>query len=463
MLGLKKYKHVYFSGIGGIGMSAMAKILMENGFKVSGSDRELSDLTRQLSELGAVIYEGQHVENIKDADVLVYSSAITENNPERIEAGHRRIPVIRRAEMLAEMMRLKYCLAVAGTHGKTTTTAMCTAIFRQAGLDPTFLVGGRMLDLKTNARAGHGEFFITEADEYDRSFLTLNPTFALITNIEADHLDCYADLDDIKNAFVTFAQKVPFYGAVICCFDDPGVREILPKLKNRIITYGLDNRADFQAAGIRMEKGLTTFEVIGRGKSTGNVQLIVPGEHNIKNALAAIALAHEIEIPFPQIQNALAAFHGVERRFEVKGLVNETMVIDDYAHHPTEVGTTLSTARKIWPGRLLAVFQPHLYSRTRDFYKQFAAQLVTADLIYITAIYPAREKPLPEITSELIVRELSKCGHSAVRYIPERKEVAAEIIRQVRTGDMVLFMGAGDIWKSSLEFLELLKNKKRDL
>ncbi len=461
MIGLKKFNHVFFSGIGGIGMSAMARILLEDGFKVSGSDRELSDITRQLSNLGAVIYEGQRAENIKNADLLVYSSAIPENNPERVEAGHRQIPVIRRAEMLAEMMRLKYCLAIAGTHGKSTTSAMCTTIFRQAGLDPTFLVGGRLLDLKTNARAGKGECFITEADEYDRSFLTLNPTFALITNIEADHLDCYQDLDDIKKAFITFAQRVPFYGAVICCSDDAGVIDILSKLKNRIVTYGLNKQANYQATSIQMDKSLTTtFKVNRQGNLIGTIKLIVPGEHNVKNALAAIALANENEIPFQHIQTALASFHGVERRFEVKGVINETIVIDDYAHHPTELGATLSTARKIWPGRVLAVFQPHLFSRTRNFYKQFADQLLPADLIFITDIYPAREKPISGITSELIVQELSKRGHSAVYYIAVRKTVAVEIIKQVRAGDMVLFMGAGDIWKSATELLELLKLKR---
>ena len=462
MAGLKKYKHVFFSGIGGIGMSAMARILLEDGFKVSGSDRELSDITRQLTDLGAVIYKGQHAENIKNADVLVYSSAIAADNPERAAAGQLRIPVIRRAEMLAEMMRLKYCLAIAGTHGKTTTSAMCTTIFRQAGLQPTFLVGGRLLDLKTNAGAGKGEFFITEADEYDRSFLTLNPAFALITNIEADHLDCYHDLNDIKKAFISFASKVPFYGAVICCSDDAGVMDILPELNNQVITYGLNEQANYRAVRIQFDKSLaaTTFEVYRQGKSIGNIKLVISGEHNVKNALAAIALAIENEIPFHHIRTALAAFHGVERRFEVKGVINNTMVIDDYAHHPTELGATLATARKIWPGRVLAVFQPHLFSRTRDFYKQFAERLLPADLIFITDIYPAREKPIAGITAELIVQELTKQSHPAVQYVPDRKNVAGEIRKHVQAGDMVLFMGAGDIWKSAMELTELLKIRK---
>ena len=462
MAGLKKFKHVFFSGIGGIGMSAMARILLEDGFKVSGSDRELSDITRQLTDLGAVIYKGQHAENIKNADVLVYSSAIAADNPERAAAGQLGIPVIRRAEMLAEMMRLKYCLAIAGTHGKTTTSAMCTTIFRQAGLQPTFLVGGRLLDLKTNAGAGKGEFFITEADEYDRSFLALNPAFALITNIEADHLDCYHDLNDIKKAFISFASKVPFYGAVICCSDDAGVMDILPEINNRIITYGLNEQADYRAIRIQFDQSLatTTFAVYRQGKSIGNIKLVIPGEHNVKNALAAIALAVENEIPLHHIQTALAAFHGVERRFEVKGLIDNTMVIDDYAHHPTELGATLATARKIWPGRVLAVFQPHLFSRTRDFYKQFAERLLPADLIFITDIYPAREKPMAGITAELIVQELTKQSHPAVQYVPDRKNVAGEIRKHVQAGDMVLFMGAGDIWKSAMELTELLKIRK---
>jgi UDP-N-acetylmuramate--alanine ligase len=460
MHGLKKFKHIFFSGIGGIGMSAMARILLEDGFKVSGSDRELSEITRQLSDMGVILYDGQRAENITDADLLVYSSAIAENNPERIEAEQRRIPVIRRAEMLAEMTRLKYCLAIAGTHGKTTTSAMCATIFIQAGLDPTFLVGGRLLDLKVNARSGRGDIFITEADEYDRSFLTLAPTFALITNIEADHLDCYSDLDDIKSTFITFAQRVPFYGAVIYCIDDPGVTGIIPKLTTRSIGYGFSQQADYRATAIRMDQGNTTFDVIHHGKSMGTIQLVVPGEHNVKNALAAIALANEIEIPFSRIQSALATFHGVERRFEVKGVLDGIMIVDDYAHHPTELAATLSTARNIKSKRVVAVFQPHLFSRTRDFYEQFAERLRTADLIFITDIYPAREKPLPHITSELILQELVKHGHTAVRFVSDRKMLANEIFKEIQQGDIVLFMGAGDIWKTARELVELLEGKK---
>jgi len=457
---LKRMKHIFFSGIGGVGMSAMARILVENGFNVSGSDKELSSITEQLRNLGVMIYEGQRAENLNNADMLVYSSAIPENNPERMEANRRQIPVVRRAELLAEMMRLKYCLAIAGTHGKTTTSAMCATIFMQAGLDPTFLIGGRLIDLKTNAHAGQGDFFITEADEYDRSFLTLTPTFAIITNIEADHLDCYADLDDIKSTFITFTEKIPFCGAVICCLDDPGVRDIMPILKSRILTYGLSNEAHYQARMITMGKGFTTFEVFHQDQLLGSIKLIVPGEHNVRNALAAIAPAHKNEITFTDIQSALEKFHGVERRFEVKGLMQGTMVVDDYAHHPTEVGATLSTARKIWPTRVIAAFQPHLFSRTRDFFVQFAAQLRQADLIFITEIYPAREKPIPNISSELIIRELRNQGHPAVYYNTDRKSLAAEIFKYLHRGDMILFMGAGDIWKSAQELVELLQQKK---
>jgi UDP-N-acetylmuramate--alanine ligase len=457
---LNRFQHIFFSGIGGIGMSGMAKILVENGFKVSGSDRELSDITRQLQAMGVTIYEGQRAENIGRADVLVYSSAITRDNPERTAAEHRRVPVIRRAEMLAEMMRLKYPIAIAGTHGKTTTTAMCVMIFVQAGLDPTFLVGGYLPDLKTNARAGHGDFFITEADEYDRSFLALAPVYSIITNIEPDHLDCYGGYDEIKNTFTTFAQKIPFYGAVICCSDDPGVNEINLKLRGTIITYGLTSQADYQAQSVRMEKGRTDFEVLYHGKSIGSIRLTVPGEHNIKNALAAIALAQENGISFSHIRKALANFKGVERRFEIKGIINDIMVVDDYAHHPTELGATLAAARHIRSSRSVAVFQPHLFSRTRDFFKQFADTLFPADLIFITDIYPAREEPLPGISSELIVRELRNQGHPAVNYIPARKNLATEIHRQVLAGDTVLFMGAGDIWKSARELIELLQGKK---
>jgi UDP-N-acetylmuramate--alanine ligase len=453
----KKMKHIFFSGIGGVGMSGMAKILVENGFKISGSDRELSDLTGQLQNLGITIYEGQRAENLTDADLLVYSSAIPESNPERMEARQRNIPMIRRAELLAEMTRLKYCLAIAGTHGKTTTSAMCATIFMQANADPTFLVGGRLIDLKTNARAGKGDFFITEADEYDRSFLTLNPAFAIITNVEVDHLDCYTDLDDIKRTFIMFAEKIPFYGAVICCLDDPGIRDIMPHFKSRIVTYGINEDADYQARNITLRDGSTGFEVIRQGRVLGSVRLIVPGEHNVRNALAAIALADENEITFQHIQTALESFHGVERRFEIKGLIQGMMVIDDYAHHPTELGATLSTARRIWPNRIIAAFQPHLFSRTRDFYREFAGQLKQADLVFVTEIYPAREKPIPDISSRLIINELQNQGHPAVYHNMDRKLLAAEIFRQLKKGDMILFMGAGDIWKSAQELVELIK------
>lgn len=453
----RKNKHIFFTGIGGIGMSGIAEICLDTGFRVSGSDRELSDITYYLADHGATIYSGHDANNLQDVDLLVYSSAISPDNVERREALKRQIPTIRRAEMLAETMHMKYGIAIAGTHGKTTTTSMCSEIFIKGDLDPTVVVGGRLKSLKTNAKLGTGEFFITEADEYDRSFLALAPTFAVITSIDADHLDCYRDLNDIKESFIKFANKVPFYGSLICCNDDPVVREILPKIEGTIITYGLEEKAHCRAQ-IKQTVGThSRFDVLYEEKKIGSIDLPLPGKHNIKNALAAIAIALEVAIPFELVKLALESYKGVDRRFEMKAEVAGITIVDDYAHHPTEVKATMESARQIAKSRTIVIFQPHLYSRTRDFYQEFAHELSACNLLIVTDIYPAREKPLPGITSELIVQEAQKVKTTVVRYMSNINEILDYLVGEVNPEELVIFMGAGNISKYADMFVQRLK------
>jgi UDP-N-acetylmuramate--alanine ligase len=453
----KRTQHIFFSGIGGIGMSGIAEILLESGYRVSGSDRVLTDITTYLEQHGAVIYEGHRPENITDADALVYSSAVPADNPERMEAARRGIPQIRRAEMLAETMRLKYGIAVAGTHGKTTTTAMLSEIFIQAGLDPTVVIGGRLHSLKTNARLGKGEFFITEADEYDRSFLTLSPVFSIITSIDADHLDCYKDLEDIYNTFLEFTRKIPFYGCLIACFDNNRVRKLAGEANCPVVSYGTDRSNTFYPEDIHFSELGSSFSLVGDQNTIGTLHLKVPGMHNILNAIGAAALAMEAGIAFKDIQAALNEFRGVERRFQLKGTRKDIMVFDDYAHHPTEIEATLTAAKKGFPGRrLVAVFQPHLYSRTRDFYREFAEALNLADVIVLTDIYPAREDPIPGISSQLIVTVLQKSRQQHIHLISDRHQVAGGLRDLLKAGDLVITLGAGDIWKSGEDLLKQL-------
>jgi UDP-N-acetylmuramate--alanine ligase len=451
-----KAKHIFFTGIGGIGMSGIAEICLESGFKVSGSDRELSDITEYLKDRGAIIYSGHSKDNIRNIDVLVYSSAIPANNPERQEALQQRIPVIRRAEMLAEIMRMKYGIAIAGTHGKTTTTSICAEIFIASQVDPTVVVGGRLKSLKTNARIGFGDFFITEADEFDRSFLALSPTFAVITSVDTDHLDCYSDFTDIKDSFVQFANKVSFYGAVICCNDDPVIREILPQFNKSTLTYGLGEGADYRAENIKYSGAHSYFDVTLKGQIIGKLDLPIPGKHNIKNTLAALAIALEVGISFEMAKKSIEKFQGVERRFEIKANVDNITIVDDYAHHPTEVKATLDSAKQIEHKRTIVIFQPHLYSRTRDFYHEFAGELSLCDLLIITEIYPAREKPLAGVSSALIVNEVQRLGFDQVHYIPDKSKIIEYLIDEVCPGDLVIFMGAGDIYKYAQELEQRL-------
>jgi len=452
-------KKLHFVGIGGIGMSGLAEILMDQGFIITGSDRAANDNTERLEGLGATLYVGHDAKNVEpDVDVLVYSSAIPPDNPEILLAHHRKIPVIRRAEMLAEVMRLKYGIGIAGTHGKTTTTSMVSLVLMEGGVDPTVIVGGRLRGLAgSNARMGKGEFIVVEADEYDRSFLSITPTIAVLTTLETDHLDCYRDLEDIKSAFLQFVNKVPFYGFVVLCLDEPALQDIMPKIKKKIITYGLNGQADLQAVDIVHRLNKTKFLVLHGSKELGEIELQIPGKHNVQNALAAIAVGLELHVPFDLVKTGIEKFTGVFRRWEVKADVGDIMVVDDYAHHPTEIKATLAGVKAGWRRRVICVFQPHLYSRTRDFYDEFGRSFFNADVLVLTDVYPAREEPIQGVNGELIVNAAKELGHKQVHYVPDKKALPKFLMEIKQPGDIIITMGAGDIWKFGEEFIAQLK------
>lgn len=450
-------RNIHFVGIGGIGMSGIAEILLDQGFQVSGSDMHRSENTEYLASLGATIYEGHAPEHIEGAEVVVYSSAVKpEENPETVEAHRRNIPVIRRAEMLGEVTRLNYCIAVAGTHGKTTTTSMCGLVLMQGGFDPTVIVGGRLKGLGgSNARLGKGEWTVVEADEYDRSFLQLLPTIAVITNVEEDHTDIYEDLGDLINTFTEFANAIPFYGYVALCLDDPGAMELLPKINKPKVTYGLTPQCEVRAVETTYSQRSSTSTVLYNGEEVGVLELHIPGVHNVKNALAAVAVGLKIGIPFESIAAALREFTGVYRRFEIRGERNGVMVVDDYAHHPTEVKATLQATRTGWKNRIVCVFQPHTYTRTRDFASEFGKSFGDADILVVTDVYAAREKPIDGVTGENIADAARQFGHRNVHYVAKREELPAFLDTITRQGDIVLTLGAGDVWKCGAEFLQL--------
>ncbi len=453
----KNIKKIHFVGIGGIGMSGIAEILLNQGFEISGSDKSLSDVTARLSSLGIKVYEGHSPENLKDADVLVYSSAVMIDNPEVQAAIERKIPIIKRSEMLAECMRMKYGIGIAGTHGKTTTTSMVGLTLTEGGIDPTIIVGGKLSGLGgTNARLGDGEFIVVEADEFDRTFLKLTPTIAVITTLESEHLDTYKDLDDIKSAFIEFANKVPFYGFVVLCMDEPALQDIIPYINKKILTYGLTTQADIRATDIYFNEFSSSYSVKYKGEDLGKITLKIPGVHNIKNSLVAICIAKELGIGFDVIKKALESFSGVYRRFEIK-YNKEILVIDDYAHHPTETSATLAGIRNGWDRRLIAVFQPHLYTRTRDFYHEFGRSFLNSDIFICTDVYPAREEPIDGISGELITESAKKFGHKNVIYVKDKNDIPKKLIELKKDGDIFVTMGAGDIWKYGEKFVELVK------
>jgi len=441
-------KKIHFIGIGGIGMSGIAEILINKGFRVSGSDCSPSENTEHLEKLGAKIFYNHEKNNIDGAEVVVYSSAVNiSENPEIIEANICKIPVIRRAEMLAEISRLNYCIAVAGTHGKTTATSMIALILIKANIDPTVVVGGRLKDLGgTNARLGNGNWTIVEADEYDRSFLQLTPSIAVINNLESDHIDIYKDFSDLKSTFAKFANMTPFYGFIAAGIDCDGVVEILPELRKKIITYGLSDSSDYQAKNIIYKGFSSVCDVYEYGKFLGKMTISVPGEFNIKNALSAVLIARQFDIDFELISSVISEFKGAFRRFEIKGTKNNITIIDDYAHHPTEVKATLLGAKNSQQ-RIIAIFQPHTFTRTKEFYQDFAESFIDADIVFITDIYPAREPPIEGVTAKLIIDAAQKKGIKNINYIPFDDNLCVAIKQILKPNDVVITLGAGDIWK----------------
>jgi UDP-N-acetylmuramate--alanine ligase len=444
-------REIHFVGVGGIGMSGIAELLVNLGYRVSGSDAKASEITERLASLGARIAVGHAAENIGSADVVVVSSAVKADNPEVAAARARHTPVIPRAEMLAELMRLRFGIAIAGAHGKTTTTSMVAWILERAGLDPTAVIGGRLSAFGSNARLGAGPLMVVEADESDRSFLKLSPSIAVITNIDREHMEAYGTFDRVLDAFVDFASKVPFYGAVVACIDDPNVREILPRLSRRVITYGFSDGADVRGLEAstdgRMGHCSVTYRIPGHpdGAGTGEISVSVPGIHNLQNALAAIAVGVELGVPFDKMAGALAEFRGADRRYQIKGTVGGVTVVDDYGHHPTEIAAVLSAARAGSPRRIVAVFQPHRYSRTRDLLPEFGRVLSAADVTVLTDIYPAGESPIPGILSAAIADEIRKQNRGLVEAVIPIESLPAHVASLAKDGDVVLTLGAGSI------------------
>jgi UDP-N-acetylmuramate--alanine ligase len=442
---LKRYQQVHFVGIGGAGMSGLAEVILTLGYRVTGSDARRTEAVERLLRLGAKVFIGHAASQVEGAHVVVYSSAVARDNPELQAARQRGIPVIPRAEMLAELMRVKPGIAVAGTHGKTTTTSMVGAVLAEAGFDPTLVVGGRVAGLGANARLGQGEFLVAEADESDGSFLRLTPTIAVVTTIDAEHLDYYRDLQAIRETFLQFVNKVPFYGVAVLCADQPEIQALLPRVEKRVISYGLTAPADLLAAAVSLEGLTSRFEVLHRGESLGHLRLSVPGAHNVANALAATAVGLDLEIPFEVIARALRGFAGVQRRFQVKGEAGGVLVVDDYGHHPAEVRATLAAARRGFGGRRrLVAFQPHRYTRTFHLRDDFLAAFDDADLLFITDIYPAGEAPIPGVHARTLVEGIAARGRD-VRYVSDRTALAEAILQAARPGDLVITLGAGDV------------------
>jgi UDP-N-acetylmuramate--alanine ligase len=455
---LQKKHKIHFVGIGGVGMSGIAEILLNSGYVVTGSDLQESDATRRLRSLGARVFVGHEEENLAgNPSVVVISTAVKYSNPEVLEARRRHIPVIPRAEMLAELMRMKYGVAVAGSHGKTTTTSMIAAVLSTAGLDPTMVIGGRVHMLGTNARRGQGEFLVAEADESDGSFLLLSPTIAVVTNIDKEHMDFHQTMARLNESFLTFVNQVPFYGLAVLCIDDANVHGLLPKVKKRFATYGLSAEADFSAQDLKMTAAGVGFTLLHHGKSLGDLHLNLPGRHSATNALAAAAIAHELEIPFFQVAEALGAFTGIHRRFEVKGEPRGIMVIDDYGHHPTEIRATLGAIRDSWKRPLTVIFQPHRFTRTRDLFDEFLTAFEGADRLVLTEIYPAGEDPISGITGEALYQAIKRKGHLDVEFIPDKSQIVAPLAEKLSPGEIALTLGAGDIYKIGEALVEALK------
>jgi UDP-N-acetylmuramate--alanine ligase len=447
-----RVRHVHFVGVGGIGMSGIAEVLLALGYEVSGSDLKEGDTTRRLVSLGARVTAGHRGELVEGADVVVYSSAVSPENPEIVRARDAGVPVIPRAEMLAELMRLKYGIAIAGSHGKTTTTSLVSTVLAAAGLDPTVVIGGKLNAIGTNAKAGAGDLLVAEADESDGSFLKLSPTIAVVTNIDPEHLDHYGSHDAIKDAFVEFAQRVPFYGLAVMCLDHPHVQAILPRIDRRHTTYGTTPQADYVAMDPVFQGTRTSFGVLRRGEDLGRFDVHLPGRHNVLNCLATIAVADELDIPRAITRDALASFEGVQRRFTIVGEHDGVTYVDDYGHHPAEVEATLHAARSGFPSRrIVAAFQPHRYSRTRDLFVPFTRAFNLADHLIVTEVYAAGETPIEGVSGRTLADAIRAHGHRHVVYEPDKAQVAERIAEVTRPGDIVIALGAGDINRSVRE------------
>jgi UDP-N-acetylmuramate--alanine ligase len=445
--------NVHFVGIGGIGMSGIAEVLLNLGYQVSGSDLKESEVTKRLVSLGARIGFGHREENLKAADVVVTSSAVKKDNPEVLAARRRKIPVIPRAEMLAELMRLKYAVAIAGSHGKTTTTSMVATVLNAAGLDPTAVVGGKVNVLGSNAKLGKSELMVVEADESDGSFLRLHPSIAVVTNIDPEHMDHYRTLEALKNAFVEFCNCVPFYGLSVLCLDHPNVQALIPHLDKRFVTYGSSHAADYRLEGVSLEGFSTRFSAFRRDVPLGEFSVRMVGSHNAMNALAVIAVAEELDISLDVVRKGLAEFQGVQRRFTVKGEAGGVTVVDDYGHHPEEVRATLAGARRAFGRRTVVAFQPHRYTRTADLFDAFCSAFNDADVVFVTSVYGAGEEPIPNATADRLVEAIRAHGHPDVTYVEKRTDLAAAIRPRLKSGDIVITLGAGDITHTGPELL----------
>jgi UDP-N-acetylmuramate--alanine ligase len=463
---LGKIRRIHFVGIGGIGMSGIAEVLLNLGFQVSGSDLKVTPVTDRLASLGARVFEGHAAANASHAQVVVVSSAVPVGNPEIQEAQRRQIPVIPRAEMLAELMRLKFNVAVAGAHGKTTVTSMIAVMLAEAKLDPTAVIGGRLDVFGSSARLGKGELMVVEADESDRSFLYLLPSIAVVTNIDREHLDHYRDLDEIASAFVSFMNKVPFYGAVVVCFDPPWrelIQTRMPELRRRVVTYGLDPGSNVQGNLHELMPSGSTFDATVKGQNLGRFSLGIPGRHNVQNALAAVAVGWELELTVEQIRHGLECFRGADRRFQIRAEVGSITIVDDYGHHPTEIRATLDAARLQGAKRVIAIFQPHRYTRTKFLLDELAGCFAGCERVYVLDIYAASEPPIPGVTSERLVARINEMGSSDARYAPSDEQVIHDILEEARPGDLILTIGAGSVWKIGEALAKALRKSRQEL
>jgi UDP-N-acetylmuramate--alanine ligase len=448
-------QHAHFIGIGGIGMSGIAEILLSLGMKVSGSDLRKSPVTDRLVRLGATVYQGHQAENIAGATVVVTSSAVSQTNPEVLAAHAHKVPVIQRAEMLAELMRLKYGIAIAGMHGKTTTTSMVASVLSAGGLDPTVVVGGRVDALGSNAWLGTTQYLVAEADESDRSFLKLSPILAVVTNLDREHMDCYGDMHDVEECFLRFMDKVPFYGAVTACVDNPLLAAILPRVRRRVFTYGTNSHADYRLEFIDSGSGrFARFQVVTAAGVLGPFELNVPGRHNVLNATAAVAIAHQLDVAPQKIAEGLSHFRGVDRRFQLRGEARGVTVVDDYGHHPTEIRATLAAARECGHKRIHVLFQPHRYTRTLDLMDEFATAFVDADTVTVLPIYAASEEPIPGVTAERLVE---KIAGPQVQFAPEPAAGVAAVVAQAHQGDLIMTLGAGSVSQLAPQILAALE------